>query len=60
MMKAPESGVAEIKTVEDKVLGVELLGYGKVPFDVSDGTIKVTLPENLPTEYTNCLKLLCK
>lgn len=60
MMKAPESGVAEIKTVEDKVLGVELLGYGKVPFDVSDGTIKATLPENLPTEYTNCLKLLCK
>lgn len=57
MMKAPESGVAVIKslTEDEKVKSVKLLGYGDVEFVQSFGILTVKLPEKLPTEFTNCL-----
>lgn len=57
MMKAPESGVAVIKSLNDseKVKSVRLLGHGEVEFNQSFGVLTVKLPETLPTEFTNCL-----
>ena len=59
MMKAPENGVAVIKslTPEEKVASVELLGVGPVEFVQSFGVLTVRLPEKLPTQYTNCLAI---
>ena len=58
-MQAPESRVAVIKslTSEDKVAGVELLGYGPVAYTQNFGVLTVELPQELPTKYTNCLKI---
>ncbi len=58
MMHAPENRRAVVKSfTEDRVEKVTLLGYGEVPFAQSFGVLTVFLPENLPTEYTNCLKI---
>jgi alpha-L-fucosidase len=57
MMKAPESRAAVIRsfTPEEKVVSVNLLGYGPIPFSQNYGVLTVKLPEVLPTAYTNCL-----
>lgn len=59
MMRAPESRVAVIKsfTPDEKVSAVRLLGGDALPFSQSFGVLTVKLPEKLPTEYTNCLKI---
>lgn len=59
MMRAPESRVAVIKsfTPDEKVSAVKLLGGDALPFSQSFGVLTVKLPEKLPTEYTNCLKI---
>ena len=59
LMKAPESGVAVLKSLapSEKVASVELLGAGPVEFVQSFGVLTVQLPEQLPTQYTNCLKI---
>lgn len=59
MMKAPESGVAVIKsfTEAEKVKEVSILGGEKLPFEQSFGVLTVKLPEKMSTEYTNCLKI---
>ena len=59
MMRAPESRVAVIKsfTPDEKVSAVKLLGGDELPFSQSFGVLTVKLPEKLPTEYTNCLKI---
>jgi alpha-L-fucosidase len=56
-MKAPESRAAAIHSfnAEEKVLSVKLLGSGPVPFSFNYGILTVKLPEQLPTQYTNCL-----
>lgn len=59
MMHTPESRIAIIKsfTEADKVKEVSLLGGDKLPFQQSFGVLTVKLPEKMPTEYTNCLKI---
>lgn len=59
MMKAPENNVAVIKSLDqqEKVVSVELLGAGEVPFAQNYGVLTVQLPEELPTKYTNCLAI---
>lgn len=58
MMCAPENRRAVVKSfTEDHVEKVELLGYGEVPFAQNFGILTVSLPETLPTKYTNCLKI---
>lgn len=59
-MKAPESGVAVLKSLapSEKVASVELLGAGPVEFVQSLARLHLRqLPEQLPTQYTNCLKI---
>lgn len=41
----------------DDVQSVELLGVGQVPFHKEFGVLSVQLPEKLPTNYTNVLKI---
>ena len=41
----------------DDVHSVELLGVGQVPFHKEFGVLSVQLPEKLPTNYTNVLKI---
>lgn len=41
----------------EKVRAVEMLGYGKVPFDKDLGVLNVKLPAQMPCEYSNCLKI---
>ena len=59
MLKAPENRAAVIKSLkpEEKVRSVRLLGAGNVEFSQYCGVLTVKLPENLPTEYVNCLAL---
>ena len=57
-MHAPEDRRAVLRSfVEDNVEKVTLLGYGEVPFAQSYGVLTVALPQDLPTQYTNCLKI---
>lgn len=58
IMHTPEIRKCTIKsfTEAEKVKSVSLLGYGEVPFAQNFGILTVKLPENMPTEYTNCLK----
>ncbi len=62
LMKAPDSRVAVINTLtsEEKVSSVSLLGYGPVDYAQNYGVLTVKLPEKLPTEYINCLKINSK
>ena len=59
MMCAPANRRAVVKsfTEDDVIEKVTLLGYGEVPFAQNFGILTVSLPENLPTKYTNCLKI---
>lgn len=59
IMKAPEKRVCVIKSLTngERVDKVTLLGYGEVEFTHSFGILTVKLPENLPTEYVNALKI---
>ncbi|MBQ5602599.1 MAG: alpha-L-fucosidase [Clostridia bacterium] len=59
IMAAPESRVSVIKsfTENEKVRSVTLLGYGKVEFSQAFGVLTVKLPAEMPTSYTNCLKI---
>ena len=58
MMCAPENRRAVVKSFADEVVEkVTLLGYGEVEFAQNFGILTVVLPEELPTKYTNCLKV---
>lgn len=59
MLKAPENRVAVIKSLSetDKVAAVRLLGGEKLPCNQSFGILTVRLPQQLPTNYTNCLAI---
>ncbi len=59
IMAAPESRVSVIKsfTENEKIKSVTLLGYGKVEFSQAFGVLIVKLPAEMPTSYTNCLKI---
>ena len=59
MMRAPENGVAVIKslTPADHVRSVRLLGGPSLEFAQSFGALTVKLPEELPTNYVNCLAI---
>ncbi|MGN1346638.1 MAG: alpha-L-fucosidase [Eubacteriales bacterium] len=59
MMCAPADRRAVVKsfTEADHVEKVTLLGHGEVAFAQNYGVLTVALPENLPTKYTNCLKI---
>jgi len=62
MMRTPENRTAVIKSFSDneKAEKVSLLGYGNVPFHQSFGILTVKLPDNMPAEYANCLKIALK
>ena len=58
IMQAPESHVCVVKSfAQEEIKSVELLGYGEVEYKHAYGVLVVQLPEELPTEYTNCLKI---
>lgn len=58
MMAVPANRTAVIKSLtEEKIQDIQLLGYGKVAWSQNFGVITVKLPDVLPTEYVNCLKL---
>lgn len=58
IMQIPESRVCVLKSFDqEQIQSVELLGYGAVEFKHDFGVLVVQLPEKLPTEYTNCLKI---
>ena len=59
MMAVPDSRVSVIKSLTqgEKVRSVRLLGVGEVPFAQNFGVLTVKLPDNMPTEYTNCLAI---
>ena len=62
VMKAPDNRVSVIKSLkpDETVNAVELLGYGPVAFAQNFGVLTIQLPETLPTQYTNCLKIKFK
>ncbi|MGI5900734.1 MAG: alpha-L-fucosidase [Christensenellales bacterium] len=57
MMARPKDGALAIRSFNEgeRVKNVRLLGYGDVEFKHCFGILNVKLPENLPTEYVNCL-----
>ena len=59
IMKAPKNRTIIIKTLleELKVNKISLLVYGEVQYQQSYGTLIIKLPDNLPTIYTNCIKI---
>ena len=59
VMAAPKSRISVIKsfTENEKIKSVTLLGYGKVEFSQAFGVLTVKLPAEMPTSYTNCLKI---
>ena len=59
MMKAPEDNRAVVKSLGEgaRATKVTLLGHGEIPFEQSFGVLTAKLPEELPTKYTNCLKI---
>lgn len=59
IMRTPESRVAVVKSLlpDEQVGKVSLLGYGPVEFAQNYGVLTIKLPEQMPTEYTNCLKI---
>ena len=56
-MMAPQEGEATIRSFTERVQSVELLGFGKCDFAQPFGVLNVKLPEKLPCEFTNCLKI---
>jgi len=58
MLQAPENRVAVLKSfINNKVKNVKLLGLGNVEFAQDFGILTVKLPQEMPTEYTNCLEI---
>ena len=57
VMCPPETGVAVIKSLKEKVKSVRLMGAGEVPFEQTYEALAVKLPDDLPTIYTNCLEI---
>ncbi|HKM34466.1 MAG TPA: alpha-L-fucosidase [Lachnospiraceae bacterium] len=59
MMKTPENRCTVIKSLlpAEKVKEVRLLGYGKVEFTQYLGVLVMSLPEKMPSQYTNCLAI---
>lgn len=59
MMRVPEAHVSVIKsfTEAEHVKAVKLLGGEELPFTQSFGVLTVKLPDTMPTEYANCLKI---
>lgn len=58
MLKAPENRVAVLKSfMDEKIIGVKLMGGKKLKFSHEFGILTVQLPDKLPTEYTNCLEI---
>ncbi len=62
MMRTPEDRTAVIKSFKEDEIAehVSLLGYGNVPFHQIFGILTVKLPDNMPAEYANCLKIAFK
>lgn len=56
-MRWPEDNRAVIKSLNEKVKAVRLLGAGNVPFEQPYGTLVVKLPNEKPTEYVHCLAI---
>ncbi len=56
-MMAPEAGEAVLRSFTERVQAVELLGFGKCDFAQPFGVLNVKLPEKLPSEFVNCLKI---
>ncbi|MBQ3880562.1 MAG: alpha-L-fucosidase [Oscillospiraceae bacterium] len=56
-MMAPEQGEAVLRSFTERVQAVELLGFGKCDFAQPFGVLNVRLPEKLPCEFVNCLKI---
>lgn len=58
IMYAPENRVCIIKSIKnEKIKSVQLLGGGNLEFTHSFGVLVTKLPSQIPTEYTNCLKI---
>lgn len=59
VMKAPRDGRCVLRSLlpEERVSRVSLLGCGEVPFSQQLGILTVRLPEHLPTDYVNALKI---
>jgi len=58
MMAAPENRTAVIQSLsKENIRDVSLLGYGTLAWQNQFGVLTAALPETLPTEYVNCLKI---
>jgi alpha-L-fucosidase len=61
LMKWPEGGVTTVRSLAagsvPTVLDVTLLGSGPVKFEQTSRGLVVTLPEQKPTEYAQCLRV---
>ncbi|MBO6052735.1 MAG: alpha-L-fucosidase [Clostridia bacterium] len=58
LMHAPDDRRAVVRSFRDEAVEkVALLGVGDVPFSQNYGILTVELPAELPTKYTNCLKI---
>ena len=58
LMAAAGGSAAVIKSLRNEnIKDIELLGYGKVEWASAFGVVTVKLPETLPTEYVNVLRI---
>ncbi|MGI5894415.1 MAG: alpha-L-fucosidase [Candidatus Merdivicinus sp.] len=61
VMKVPSNGTVVLRSfAETPIECVSLLGGGLLEFEQKYGILTVKLPEKLPTEYINCLKIHLK
>jgi len=61
LLSAEGGEAAVLKSfTNEKISNVTLLGYGEVEFAVNYNVLIVNLPNKLPTEYVNCLKVCLK
>ena len=53
----PNSGAIVLKSFNEgeKIISLRLLGRGNLDFSHNYGILSVKLPDNLPTNYVNCL-----
>ena len=57
IMAAPSDNEAVIRSFDERVKEVSLLGFGKCDFAQPFGSLVVKLPEKLPSRFVNCLKV---
>jgi len=58
LLNPKETRVLVLKSfMDEKIIKVSLLGYGSVEFSQNYGVLTVKLPDELPTEYANCLEI---